>query len=137
MELKPKAGMNSDLPPASAGLAELSSAGEAGLRMWLDSSRNLLDGFAGAQAESLCFWRDRLEAWRETSDRIGTCREPQEVLRIQTEFADEMMRAYAAFWPKVLGLMAGSVSGPAPSEAGKAGLASSPPPRTSILSPAA
>jgi hypothetical protein len=104
--MKAQQGLDSK-PTVEAGLPELSAAGAAGLRMWLDANRSFAAGLAVGQGELVSFWQARLECWRDTATRLAACREPQEALRIQAEFGEEMIRAYSAFWPKMMGLMVG------------------------------
>ena len=62
------------------------------------------------------FWRGRIEYLGDATQRIAACRSIEDVQQIQGRYAQDMLRAYAAMWSKLPGLLFTGAAGSEPCE---------------------
>ena len=71
----------------------------------LAAGGDILERLYHANRELFEFWRGRIECFGEASRRIAACRSIEDVQQIQGRYAQDMLRAYAAMWSRLPGLL--------------------------------
>ena len=71
----------------------------------LAAGGDILERLYHANRELFEFWRGRIECFGDASRRIAACRSIEDVQQIQGRYAQDMLRAYAAMWSRLPGLL--------------------------------
>ena len=83
----------------------------------LAAGGDILERLYHANRELFEFWRGRIECFGDASRRIAACRSIEDMQQIQGRYAQDMLRAYAAMWSRLPGLL---FTGAAGSDAARA-----------------
>ena len=83
----------------------------------LTAGGGILERLYHANRELFEFWRGRIECFGDASRRIAACRSIEDMQQIQGRYAQDMLRAYAAMWSRLPGLL---FTGAAGSDAARA-----------------
>ena len=83
----------------------------------LAAGGDILERLYHENRELFEFWRGRIECFGDATQRIAACRSIEDVQQIQGRYAQDMLRAYAAMWSKLPGLL---FTGAAGSDAARA-----------------
>ena len=71
----------------------------------LAAGGDILERLYRANRELLEFWRGRIECFGDTSWRIAGCRAIEDMQQLQGRYVQDMLRAYAAMWNSLPGLL--------------------------------
>ena len=66
---------------------------------------DMLERLYHANRELFEFWRGRIDCFGDVSRRIAACRSIEDIQQIQSRYAEDMLRAYAAMGSRLPGLL--------------------------------